>query len=144
MSKVVKSLEELNDQVDANTFQIGANTNFLATVESGTYTPTAALVLNLDSVVVGTLRYLRVGNIVTVFGYINIDATAVGDIEFTVPLPFASSLTESGDVGGSLISTINDSVGVSANMATNEFLFRGLASIVSIRTHTLNLTYVIK
>ena len=57
---------------------------------SGTYTPTGAAVSNVDAVIPSYASYIRVGDIVTVYGRVNIDATAGATItSATLTLPIA-------------------------------------------------------
>lgn len=77
--------------LNATTLQIGG-TNISGPVVSGTYTPSLTAVANLDSIIPnGTFQYTRIGNIVSVTGYVAVDATAAGylDTSFTVSLPVA-------------------------------------------------------
>lgn len=78
------------------------------TVTSGTYTPTATGVVNVDSVTANAARWLRVGNTVTVSGSVDIDATtAATQTSVRLTLPVASNLGSSGDLAGAGASDIS-------------------------------------
>jgi hypothetical protein len=61
-------------------------------VFSGTYTPTLTNTTNVAVSSTGACQYMRVGNVVTVSGQVDIDPTAVGDTIMGVSLPIASNL----------------------------------------------------
>ena len=65
----------------------------LTDLTSGTYTPTAAGVANIQSITVGTFHYIRVGNEVSFSGYVTVDPTAANTITtLTLTLPISSTL----------------------------------------------------
>ncbi len=68
--------------------------------ESGTYTPTATLVLNLDSVTPSVATYMRVGDMVLVQGSVSFDPTAASQVTFGLSLPIASALASSNELSG--------------------------------------------
>lgn len=80
-----------------------AANNAIPALASGTYTPTITAVANVaSSSIPGLIRYQRVGNTVTVSGWIAITPTAANiatDATFT--LPIASALTNAQQVSGS-------------------------------------------
>lgn len=70
-------------------------------VDSGTYTPTVTMVLNLDSVTAHGCQYLRVGNVVTVSGEVGFDCTSIGSLtQFRVSLPIASNFSNAYECAG--------------------------------------------
>lgn len=70
-------------------------------VASGTYTPTYTGVDNCDSVSAFECQWLRVGNVVTVSGIVNVDATnAASGVRFRATLPIASSLAAARQLAG--------------------------------------------
>jgi hypothetical protein len=77
---------------------------------SGTYTPTATIMSNVDTATPTIAQWYRVGNIVTVAGGISIDQTATGSWQVDLSLPVASNFAAVQDVNG-VIST-------NANMGT--------------------------
>lgn len=75
------------------------------TITSGSYTPTLTNVTNITSSVAYPLQWMRVGNVITVSGGVEIQATAgtagTGTAtEIGISLPVASTFTAVRDVGG--------------------------------------------
>lgn len=84
----------------------GATGNPGTTVESGTYTPVASDLANLDVVVISDAQYLRVGSAVTVSGRFTADPTlpATGTA-FRMTIPIASTFSDAAQAGGVAAST---------------------------------------
>lgn len=86
---------------------VAANTSVvlgLPVLDSGTYTPVASNVVNVDATTIpAVFNYLRVGDIVTVSGYMEIDTTStVGGFSLDLTLPIASNVQNvNGAVAGS-------------------------------------------
>jgi hypothetical protein len=72
-------------------------------INSGRYTPTITSVANVASSTSASCCYVRVGNIVTVSGYIRITPTAAANTQtsFRINLPISSNLAVGNDLGGS-------------------------------------------
>jgi hypothetical protein len=94
--------------------QVALNSD-LPTFASGTYTPTAAGVANVDSVTPGQFHYITIVKDVSFSGYVAIDPTAGNKITtVTLTLPIASTLGNS----------LNDAAGVaSSSGATGTYGF---------------------
>lgn len=106
----------------------------VANISSGTYNATGTGVTNITSLSpFSGSTYLRVGNICTVSGAIDINATAAGVIEFTLSLPFASALTSSTQCVGSFNANIYAGF-VAADAASDKADFVG--TVPSSGTHT--------
>jgi len=72
------------------------------TVYSGTYTPTLYNTTNVAASTAFECQYMRVGNVVTVSGKVNIDATTTStSTELGMSVPINSTLTDAGQCGGS-------------------------------------------
>lgn len=116
-SNVQEAIEELDAAAAA-----------VPTLASGTFTPTATGVANIDSVTPGEARYTRVGDIVTVSGWLNVNHTANGVATICrVTLPVASDLAAQDDLAGTC--NAEDNVGgmVEADDTNNEALLRWVA-----------------
>lgn len=73
---------------------------------SGTYSPTAVLVANLDSATLSGCRFSRSGKIVTVSGKATLDPTAPAtSTQLGIPLPIASNLASDADLAGVAFAT---------------------------------------
>lgn len=92
------------------------------TTDAGAYTPVAAGLVNADAVTPSFTNWFRVGNVVHLFGRIDIDPTATGAVSFRINVPVAFDLTASRQAGGT-ISTGNGSIiGVINAETTNDAL----------------------
>jgi hypothetical protein len=74
---------------------------------SGSYTPTVTGTANVSAVTPEVCYYMRIGNVVTVWGYAGITATAILATTFEVSLPIASNLNITGDVTGEVVDATN-------------------------------------
>lgn len=71
-------------------------------IGSGSYTPAATLSTNVAAASPAKAQYMRVGNVVTVSGYVNITATAASTTcRVYMSLPIASNLIGFSDLAGS-------------------------------------------
>lgn len=76
----------------------------LAFSPSGTYTPTLTNDANLDSSTAFSCQYIRIGNVVTVSGRVNIDPTAAGICLLGISLPIASNFANANECAGTGVS----------------------------------------
>ena len=68
---------------------------------AGTYTPTLTNVANIAASTAYACQYIRVGNVVTVSGQVDIDPTAAATYtELDISLPIASAFTATNQLGG--------------------------------------------
>ena len=67
---------------------------------SGTYTPTITSITNIDSASASPAQYMRVGNAVTVSGYVAVDPTAAASTEIAISLPIASNFANDYECAG--------------------------------------------
>lgn len=121
----------------------GTTNQYLA---SGTFTPTLTNVTNVAASTAYEGQWMRVGNVVTFSGKVDIDVTGVGATELGVSLPIASAMTVEQNLGGDAISAAAASLSAAIRAdATND-----RAAIVFTATSLTNdsyfftLTYVIK
>jgi len=71
-----------------------AQNTIIATLDSGTYTPTLANTVNVAASTSYVAQYMRVGSVVTVSGRVDIDPTAASvDTILDISLPIASNFT---------------------------------------------------
>lgn len=83
----------------------GAGTLELLGMDSGTWTPTCVGTLNTDSnPTAGLCRFIRMGNIVGVSGFMSVDPTAAGSttFRFTTPTDHPSDFADAGGASGSI------------------------------------------
>jgi len=92
-------------------------------ISSGTYLPVATIVANLVTATPITAQWMRVGNVVTVSGRLDVAATAAANTVTTVrlSLPIASNFTTNAQAGGAGMGTIPPGEAVAiAPDATND------------------------
>lgn len=100
---------------------------------SGTYTPTLTGVTNITASTAYVTGYYRIGNTITVFGKVDINATlaASSATELGVSLPVASDLTGEEDLGGTAASDAIASlvVRIKGDAASNRasFVFKSIS-----------------
>ena len=107
---------------------------FVALAEAGTYTPTYTGTANIDTITAFSVQYLRIGTVVHVSGYVEIDPTAaastVTSARFT--LPVASNFANTEDCAGVIASpgVASMSGAIFADTTNNEALlfFRSLTA----------------
>ena len=98
----------------------------VATLASGTYTPTLTNVTNITSSTAYVCQYMRVGEVVTVSGRLDIDPTAAGDVELGVSLPLASNFTAEENCGGVAVnhSTTESAMAILGDATNNRATFQ--------------------
>lgn len=115
-------------------------------VASGTYTPTYTIGTGLDSITASACQWLRVGNVVTVSGFAQLNATTANAlVQFRATLPIASAFTSSiqlggvaaeGDVGGGVFR-------IAADDAEDKALFSGEMSTANTDNISFSFTYLV-
>lgn len=132
--------------IELATAPIGTVQPSTGSASSGTYAPTATAVSNCDAApVVAKAVWTRIGNIVTVTGYVNVDATvASADTQFKLPLPIASALAVAGDLTGHLTAWSSSALSggaITAAPVDDMALCRIYASSTSARDYTFSFAY---
>lgn len=76
--------------------------NGMCELAAGTYTPTLTNVANLDASTAYSCQYMRVGNVVTVSGRVDVDpTTTLTSTQLGISLPIASNLANANECAGS-------------------------------------------
>lgn len=92
-------------------------------IASGTYTPTLTNTTNIASSQNSVAQWIRVGNVVTVSGKVEIDPTAAGIITLKISLPIASAFTLDNQLAGTAINTnpsiATEGAGIAADTAAD-------------------------
>jgi hypothetical protein len=119
-------------------------------VFSGTYTPSLTNVINIPTggSSTGRCQYMRVGNVVTVSGLLEINPTAIGDIILRMTLPIASDFSGSARSCGGTFVTYTGIYGeagaiVAFTSATGQAEFRGSSASAASQDYTFTFTYYI-
>lgn len=114
---------------------------------SGTFTPTLdpGTSVNVTSSSYSKAHYTRVGNLVTVYGQIQIVPTSTGPTEFYLTIPVASNFSSFDDILGFVNALILGSSGVGVvgatytDIANNEFIIAFDSTVAS--EHVVQYTY---
>ena len=115
-------------------------------VFSGTYTPSLTNTTNVAASTAYECQYMRVGNVVTVSGRINIDPTLTATAsEIGISLPIASNFSAITNLGGTgAIATTTTEVsagGILADTTNDRAQFRFVAGGVTARDYGFTFTY---
>lgn len=112
---------------------------------SGTYTPTLFNVTNIDASTAYVCQYMRVGNVVTVSGKVDIDQTAGGAYELGMSLPIASNFAASEQCAGTAVcvTAADDALCVLGDTTNDRASFQAAATSVTNHSHYFTFTYQI-
>jgi hypothetical protein len=117
----------------------------IPTLASGTYTPTIAGITNVSGSSSNLIQWMRVGNVVTVSGFVSVTATATGSTEFEITLPVASDFTQTYQCGGggSNAEATLSPVHIIADVANNRAQLTFIAGTTGSRAVIFNFTYLV-
>lgn len=115
----------------------------LGLVLSGTYTPTLSNTTNVAASTARLSSYMRVGDVVTVAGQLDIDPTAGAATLLGISLPIASDFATVYQLGGVASSTtiVNESAGIEADSTNNRASLKYVAVDTTNHTMTFTFTY---
>lgn len=131
--------------VDAQGRLTAASGNAIPVLASGTYTPTLTNTANIDASTPHVSQYMRIGNIVSVNGYVDVDPTATGACELQISLPIASNIGATTDVNGVANAFVpqSDSAIILGSSTTDRASMQFTASTVASREMWFTFTYTI-
>ncbi len=115
-------------------------------ISAGSYTPTPFNTTNITGSTMRAISYMRVGNVVTVGGQIEVDPTSASSAtRLGMSLPIASDFANSWELGGAGVwdgNTVNQPVQISADTTNNRATFDWFTLVaVDSRTITFSFTY---
>jgi hypothetical protein len=114
-------------------------------IASGTYTPTITNTSNVSASTPAGFKYIRVGNVVTVSGTIDIDAVATGQFIIGISLPIPSDFSDSAKANGVGSASVNtDSGGITSDSTNDRATYSVIAGSTSNTGHAIHFTYVIE
>ena len=109
---------------DVNRRKIALVTSGSPFLASGIHTPTATTGTNVTASTPGQTQYMRVGNTVTVSGYIEITCTTGGSSsQVDITIPVASGFTTSTQLSGTIIESVTGAtagIGILTSDDTND------------------------
>ncbi len=115
-------------------------------VASGTYTPVLTNVLNIAASTAFLCQWIRVGNVVTVSGKVDIDTTAGGVLaQLGMSLPIASNFATAQNLGGTFVHYGNEGRGggILADVANDRADFQGLWTNAANLSFAFSFTYTV-
>ena len=114
-------------------------------MSSGTYTPTLTNVTNISASTAYACQYMRVGNVCTVSGKVDIDPTAAGAIELGMSLPIASNLAAQEQCAGTVVgvTALDDALWVEGDATNNRAAIKCTAIGVANHSNYFTFTYLI-
>jgi hypothetical protein len=124
--------------------RIVTNENKLATIDSGTYTPVLSNSANIDAIAPdGVWQWMKVGNIVTVSGFLIIDPTTASTLTAAdITLPIASAVQNvAGAVAGSGNFQITAPVRIGVSSTGHRARFELSAPGTTLGSCSLHFTY---
>lgn len=128
--------------VTAGTPGVWVEFGAIGTTGSGAWTPALTIVTNLDSATVQGAQFVRIGQMVTVSGTIQLDPTATGAVSVRLTPPVASNFTGAFQCGGTATAVDGTFVGVvTADAANKQILLSANATTTSARNVTFHATY---
>lgn len=133
----------------ALTIDTSQNATFAGTVTasnllSGTYTPTLTGVTNVAATTSAVCQYMRVGNVVTVSGAVQVDPTAAAGTALRLSLPVASNLANARELAGTGTFELNyEPVRITGDVANNEALLELLPINTANQILSFHFTYLI-
>lgn len=110
-------------------------------VTSGTYTPAITNVTNIDRATAAVCQYMRVGNIVTVSGEVQVDTKNAGAFELGLSLPIATDLAASSEASGTAASSGSVMLRLSGDAASNRVRVTGVAANGNNTVYSFMFTY---
>jgi hypothetical protein len=128
----------------------GANTtatgNSFGNVCSGRYTPTLTNTTNVSSSTPVQLYYMRVGNVVTITGRVDVTTTATGNTVLGLSFPIASAISTNAQVGGVLVCvsstvSLNTYGRINGDTTNARALLQWNSTSTSATTYSINFTY---
>ena len=111
-------------------------------LETGEYKPTITNQVNIASIYAYDALYVKVGDIVTIAGRLDIDTTTTGVLtSFNISLPFNTNFTGVEDCGGSMVNAYNDCFVVEASISDDNVLARARPVNTAVTAFSFSIQY---
>ena len=132
-------------KITATTAGIDVPTSALGTCYSSTYTPSITNAANTTQTTAIQCRYTRIGNLVTVYGKLNLAVnTPAATVSWEFSLPVASSITANNtDATGVAVSETSTEV-YGGIAGTGVFVFSGLGVTTANHGVSFTFNYIVK
>jgi hypothetical protein len=112
-------------------------------IYSGVYTPQLSNLKNITACKAYTSQYIRVGNVITVSGKIDIDATTASTTQLNLKLPLTSAVSKDYEITGTGQSVVGECFSISADIINNAAQIKFLARDLSSNSYYYTYTYSI-
>lgn len=128
--------------ITVNADDVAIDTNYLS---SGTYTPTATMVGNVSAVTPYLMTWTRIGDVVEVSGWIDIDPIAAGpftDVRLSLPVPsnFTAAIQCHGHVTGNIAAGQTAGI-VAADVANDAAYMSFITSSAAVQGLVVSFSY---
>ncbi len=133
VGSVAAALLEKLKTVDGTGSGLDADTVDGRHADDDTYTPTGYAVTNVDSVTANKAIYSRIGDTVTVSGYVAVDPTAAGGTytRADLSIPIASNFASTVDLSGVAIAYTGQVFAIQADATNDRATFEQNATVAS-------------
>jgi lysophospholipase L1-like esterase len=116
--------------------------SYVDTIKTNSYTPTLTNTTNIAASTAYTTYYTVVGDMVTVWGTVDIDATAAATItEMGMSLPFAAGISQIYDLAGTAAFEDNTSVQIKGDNSNGRAMFRFTPQTNTNNKYSFQFTY---
>lgn len=114
-------------------------------ITEGSHTPTTTNSTNITASTAYNTQYIRIGDVVHVFGKVDIDATATGAFEMRMTLPVSNGAftTDYEGNGTAVCSASGVSVAITSNSGQTTVSFKGIATTTTNDTYSFHYSYKI-
>jgi hypothetical protein len=113
-------------------------------IASGTFVPVAAALTNVSAATAYKCQWIRTGNIVNVFGMVQVTTIATGDSRISLTMPIESSFTDFREANGNAASNGQQSAfAIYSNLGDNKVIMQGFSASTSIKDFYYTYAYEI-
>ena len=142
----LSSTLSVTGKITATTAGIDVPTSALGTCYASTYTPTITNGTNVASSTAFACRYVRIGDVVTVSGQVNVDFTAASTYtRIEMSLPVASNLSNTYELCGVAVGATGAQAhfGILASAGAGRAIFDGVSSSDVNQAFYFTLSYLV-
>jgi hypothetical protein len=120
---------------------VDASVPSVPTLAHNSYTPTATNVSNVASSSPYETRYLRIGDIISLSGAVDVTPAGTGNCQLGISIPVASAFTTLVQASGTIVASNNDRGYVAADATNDRLQLQWSASSTSVTTLWWNAIY---
>lgn len=137
---IQRQLKRLSQQICC----ANSSVSELPVIQSGTYTPTITINSNVTTATPRVSQYLRVHNVVTVSGIVDIEAAAIGTASINISIPISSTFNADEEAAGTAAnnSAASNAIPIIAG-ATDNVIMAYQATTTNQEAFVYHFTYLI-